>query len=107
MHFNQTPNIFYRALSKKTAMKMKSESELWNSVSYVKGFHDVIAGIVPVATQHELIAENLKSAVIPFTTQKIAEYRVAKKQLESDNSNLGKQLRMVIDEMAKSHKEYV
>ncbi|CCD68288.1 Transducer of Cdc42-dependent actin assembly protein 1 homolog [Caenorhabditis elegans] len=96
-----------KALSKKTAMKMKSESELWNSVSYVKGFHDVIAGIVPVATQHELIAENLKSAVIPFTTQKIAEYRVAKKQLESDNSNLGKQLRMVIDEMAKSHKEYV
>uniref|UniRef100_A0A8R1HSJ8 Transducer of Cdc42-dependent actin assembly protein 1 n=2 Tax=Caenorhabditis japonica TaxID=281687 RepID=A0A8R1HSJ8_CAEJA len=95
-----------KALSKKCLMKVKNESELWNGVSYVKGYQNVINGIVPVATQHETIAENLKTNVIPFATTKIAEYRITKKQLEVDNANIMKQLSIVTTEMMKAHKEY-
>lgn len=95
-----------KALAKKTGIKMKNENELWNSVTYVKGFQDYIGGTHPVAAQHELVAENLKNNVIPYATQKIAEYRSAKKQLEVDNANLSKQLQSVINDMNKAHKEY-
>lgn len=95
-----------RALNKKHAWKMKNESELMNTVSYMKGFMDMLAGLIPIASQHESIAENLKNNVIPFATQKIAEYRSAKKQLEVDNANLTKQLNSAVNEMAKAHKEY-
>ncbi|EGT54851.1 CBN-TOCA-1 protein [Caenorhabditis brenneri] len=95
-----------KTLAKKTVMKMKNESELWNTVTYVKGFHDYINGIYPIAAQRELIAENLKNNVIPFATTKIAEYRNSKKQLEVDNANLTKQQQMVINDMNKAHKEY-
>ncbi|CAI2355664.1 unnamed protein product [Caenorhabditis sp. 36 PRJEB53466] len=95
-----------KALSKKSLMKMKNENELWNAVSYVKAFQEVVAGIVPIAVQHEVIAENLKNNVIPFAAQKIAEYRSAKKQLEIDNANLTKQQNLVTTEYAKTLKEY-
>ncbi|CAB3400810.1 unnamed protein product [Caenorhabditis bovis] len=95
-----------KELSKKSMIKMKHENELWNSVSYVKGYHDVIMGIVPIATQHELIGESLKSNVVAFATTKIAEYRQAKKQLETDNRNMTNHLNSVIGEMVKAQKEY-
>ncbi|CAI5456379.1 unnamed protein product [Caenorhabditis angaria] len=95
-----------KALSKKSMIKMKGESELWNSVSYVKGFQEVLNGIVPVATQHETISENLKNNVVGYAQTKIAEYRSAKKQLEVEYGNMSKHLQAVINEMMRAHKDY-
>uniref|UniRef100_A0A1I7T5M5 SH3 domain-containing protein n=1 Tax=Caenorhabditis tropicalis TaxID=1561998 RepID=A0A1I7T5M5_9PELO len=95
-----------KALSKKYAIKQQKENELWNTITLVKGFQEYIAGTIPIAAQREVVAENLKNNVIPFATQKIAEYRAAKKQLEVDYANLSKQLQGVVNEMNKAHKDY-
>lgn len=95
-----------KGMSKKNYIKMKNENELWNAATYVKGYQDYISGLNPVAVQREIVAENLKNNVIPYATQKIAEYRVAKKQLEVDYTNLNKHLQSVIADMNKSHKDY-
>ncbi|CAO4382961.1 unnamed protein product [Caenorhabditis nigoni] len=96
-----------RALIKKHGVRPKGqETELMNSVSFIRGYYDFVAGLQPIAAQHEIVAENLKTNVIPFAMQKIAEYKQAKKQLEADNANLQKHMTNVISDMNKSLKEY-
>lgn len=95
-----------KALHKKHYWKMKNENELINSLSCNRGFNEMVDGLIPIAVQHESIAENLKTNVIPFANQKATEYRMARKQMETDNNNIHKQLNAAVNEMVKANKDY-
>lgn len=100
-------SVKLKALIKKHGVRPKGgDSDLMNSVTFIKGYYDVVGGLQPIAAQHELIAENLKTNVIPLAIQKMTEYKQAKKQLETDNANLVKHMNNVIAEMNKTQKEY-
>ncbi|XP_064648711.1 formin-binding protein 1 homolog [Lineus longissimus] len=93
-----------KRLAKNYQPKKKEEEDY--QFSYAKGFLSMLNEVHDIASQHELISENMNSMLTKDMTHLIQELRQERKKHLSEGKDLQKQLDKSLDLLQSSKKQY-